>query len=62
VFEVENEGLKRYFPHGRWYESDVMFIGENARGAHVRVHYFPGVYAPEPIPSIVESGLARIPR
>jgi hypothetical protein len=48
IFEVENEGLKRAFPKGLWWPSDVIFIGVSPRGAHVRVHYFPGVYAPEP--------------
>ena len=48
IFEVENEGLKRAFPKGIWMPSDVLFIGESPRGAHVRVHYFPGVPAPEP--------------
>ena len=48
IFEVENEGLKRAFPNGVWYESDFLFIGTNPRGAHVRVHYFPDVPAPEP--------------
>jgi hypothetical protein len=48
LFEVENEGLKRHFPQARWLPTDFLFIGENARGAHVRVHYFPGAAAPEP--------------
>jgi hypothetical protein len=48
IFEVENEGLKRAFPKGIWMPSDVIFIGESPRGADVRVHYFPGVPAPEP--------------
>jgi hypothetical protein len=48
IFELENEGLKRIFPKGIWYESDFLFIGENPYGAHVRVRYFPGVHAPEP--------------
>ncbi len=47
LFELENEGLKRHFPKGIWYESDVLFIGVNSHGAHVRVHYFPGVPAPD---------------
>lgn len=47
IFELENEGLKRHFPKGHWYESDFLFIGHNAHGAHVRVHYFPGVAAPD---------------
>lgn len=50
VYEVENEGLKRHFPHGIWYETDFILIGENRHGAHVRVHYFPGALAPEPVP------------
>jgi hypothetical protein len=29
----------------------AMFIGENERGSHVRVHYFPGALAPEPEPA-----------
>lgn len=48
IFEVENEGLKRYFPLGLWLESDFLLIGDTPRGAHVRVHYFPGVVAPPP--------------
>jgi hypothetical protein len=28
--------------------TDFLFIGENSRGDHVRVHYFPGVAAPDP--------------
>ncbi len=42
LFEVENPGLKRAFPAAIWNEADVVFIGENARGDHVRVHYFSG--------------------
>jgi hypothetical protein len=61
IFEIENEGLKRYFPKGVWNEWDVRFIGENARGAHVRVHYFPGVHTPEPVLA-PESDLVHIPR
>lgn len=48
IFEVENEGLKRYFNEARWWPTDFLFIGENARGDHVRVHYFPGSLAPDP--------------
>jgi hypothetical protein len=47
VYEVENPGLKRAFPRGRWLPTDFLFIGENSYGAHVRVHYFPGTVAPE---------------
>ncbi len=48
LFEVENEGLKRAFPLGLWFESGFLLIGDSARGDHVRVYYFPGVHAPEP--------------
>jgi hypothetical protein len=48
VFEIENEGLKRHLPKGLWRETDFLLVGVNAVGAHVRVHYFPGVHAPEP--------------
>ncbi len=48
IFEVENEVLKRVFPQGLWYETDFVLIGDSPQGAHVRVHYFPGVHAPEP--------------
>jgi hypothetical protein len=48
IYQVENEGLKRYFPNAIWKPADVLFIGENERGAHVRVHFFPGAVAPEP--------------
>ena len=48
LYEVENESLKRYFDDAVWYPADVVFIGENRRGDHVRVRYFPGALAPEP--------------
>ena len=48
VWEVENAALKHYFNKGRWIELEFLFIGHNARGDHVRIHYFPGVQAPEP--------------
>lgn len=48
IYEVENEGLKKFFPNAVWKPADVIFIGENERGAHVRVHYFQGALAPEP--------------
>ena len=43
VLEVENELLKRHIDYPLWPESDFIYIGENARGDHVRVHWFPGV-------------------
>jgi hypothetical protein len=48
VFEVENEGLKQYMDFGYWPATDFTFIGENERGDHVRVHYFPGAITPGP--------------
>lgn len=48
IYEVENEGLKRYAHHARWPELHFTFIGENAAGAHVYVHYFLGAIPPEP--------------
>jgi hypothetical protein len=48
IYEVENEGLKRYAHHARWPELHFTFIGENAAGAHVYVHYFLGALPPAP--------------
>ncbi|HKG35536.1 MAG TPA: hypothetical protein VKA89_03755 [Solirubrobacterales bacterium] len=48
LFVVENDGLKRAFNEALWSPSDVTFVGEDARGAHVRVRYFEGALAPEP--------------
>jgi hypothetical protein len=42
LIEVENEGLKQRFPEAYWHRVDFTFIGLNARGDHVYVHYFPG--------------------
>ena len=46
IYEVENELLKSLFPNAVWKPADVLFIGENEQGAHVRVHYFAGALAP----------------
>jgi hypothetical protein len=46
--EVEHEGLKQRRDESVWFPSGATFIGENARGDHVRVHYFPGATAPPP--------------
>ena len=48
IFEVEHPGLRRRLDQAVWPRTDFAFIGLNARGAHVRVHYFPGALAPEP--------------
>ena len=46
VQELENEGLKRYFNRGWEPPTNMVFIGENDQGDHVRVHWFPGAHAP----------------
>jgi hypothetical protein len=48
IYEVENEGLKKYFNRALWIPADVTFIGENERGDHVRIRYFPGALASAP--------------
>jgi hypothetical protein len=48
IYEVENPGLKQYFNKALWLPTEFTFIGENERGDHVRVHYFPGAEAPGP--------------
>lgn len=48
IFEIENEGVKRRHNTAVLPATDFVFIGENARGDHVRVRYFPGALAPEP--------------
>jgi hypothetical protein len=47
IFEVESEGLRRR-AHAVWPYTGFTFIGENERGDHVRVRYFPGALAPDP--------------
>jgi hypothetical protein len=48
AFELEHEGMKTYYNRAVWVPADFTFIGENLRGDHVRVHYFPGVRVPAP--------------
>jgi hypothetical protein len=58
VMEIENEGVKRRWNFGVWHDPAVTewdgrtwpwtFIGENRRGDHVRVHWFPGAEVPLP--------------
>ncbi|MCW2966989.1 MAG: hypothetical protein JWM71_761 [Solirubrobacteraceae bacterium] len=47
IFEVQNEGLKRHYHQARWRPTEFLFINQDARGAHVRVYYFPGARAPQ---------------
>jgi hypothetical protein len=46
LFEVESEILKRFLPQAVWPRTQFAFIGETARGSHVRVYYFPEALAP----------------
>ena len=48
IYEVENPGLKAAFNHAIWRPTLFTFIGENERGDHVRVHWFPGARASSP--------------
>jgi hypothetical protein len=48
IIELEHEGLKGWFNRAYWWPSKVSFIGENERGDHVRVYFFPGATAPPP--------------
>jgi hypothetical protein len=48
LFEVESEILKRFIPQAIWPRTQFVFIGENPRGDHLRVFYFPGALAPDP--------------
>jgi hypothetical protein len=48
AFELEHEGMKTYYNRAVWEPADFTFIGENERGDHVRVHYFPGARVPGP--------------
>ncbi len=40
--------MKRHLNNAYWPPSDFTFIGENQRGHHRRVHYFPGARVPIP--------------
>jgi hypothetical protein len=48
IYEVENQGLKRRFPEAYWAPTAMTYVGVNARGQDVRVHWFPGALAPPP--------------
>jgi len=50
LFDLENEGMQRHLNNAYWPPSDFTFIGENKRGHHRRVHYFPGARVPVPVP------------
>jgi hypothetical protein len=48
VFELENEGMRRHLNNAYWPHSEFTFIGDNERGDHIRIHYFPGARVPSP--------------
>ena len=43
AFELENEGMRKYFNKAVWLPADFIFVGDNQQGVPVRIHYFPGV-------------------
>jgi hypothetical protein len=47
IYEVQYPPL-RAFDKGLWLPGELILIGENERGEHVRVDYFAGVRAPDP--------------
>jgi hypothetical protein len=46
LFELENEDVMRGLNVAVWPQTGYTFIGENTRGSHVRVRYFPGAKIP----------------
>ena len=45
--EIHSPLLKR-LDLAVWRQTGFTFIGEDARGSHIRIHYFPGAPAPPP--------------
>lgn len=50
MLEVESEVLKQATNTAVWGPPDYTFIGENDRGDHVRIHFYPGALTPEAPP------------
>jgi hypothetical protein len=48
IFELEHEGMKRHLNTALWAHSRFVFIGEDQRGRHIRIHFFPGARVPPP--------------
>jgi hypothetical protein len=46
--EIEHEGLRRHLPEGLWATTRLVLVGDNHRGDHVRVRWFPDATAPTP--------------
>lgn len=47
---IENQEVRRVRNRAAWRQSRLTFIGEDDRGRHLRVRYFPGAQAPPPPP------------
>jgi len=47
MVEVQHRGLRGHLVDATW-RSDFTFVGQNAGGDHMRVHWFPGAVAPLP--------------
>jgi hypothetical protein len=50
-FELQNPGMRKYINMAIWQPVDFIFIGDNAQGVPVRVHYFPDAQVPLPQPA-----------
>jgi hypothetical protein len=48
AFELEHEGMRKYYNHAVWLPADFVFIGDNQQGIPLRVHYFAGAQVPVP--------------
>jgi hypothetical protein len=46
LMEIENQMLKTVKNEAIWPQTRLAFIGEDARGNHLRVRYFPGALVP----------------
>jgi hypothetical protein len=42
AFELENEGMRKYFNKAIWLPADFIFVGDNQNEVPLRIHYFPG--------------------
>ena len=45
---VQNQGLRQAYPQAVWFMVGFTYIGVDAAGDHVRVHWFDGALAPDP--------------
>lgn len=48
LFELENTDVARAFPMAVWPTMQFTFVGRNAAGQDLRLHWFPRALAPEP--------------